>query len=106
MSSAAPAGAGSCSPDDALLAEVEAFITAEFGKVTEGEQVASRTIKHGRYSWKQKSYDHPTTNPNLSACRNYFFVSHHTNLKLHGNGLLSSQGVQNRSQNFSSIRGC
>ena len=35
MSSAAPAGAGSCSPDDALLAEVEAFITAEFGKVTE-----------------------------------------------------------------------
>ena len=41
MASAAPAGAGSCSPEGKLLAEVEAFITAELGKVTEGEQVAS-----------------------------------------------------------------
>ena len=52
MSSAAPAGAGSCSPDGALLAEVEAFITAEFGKVTEGEQVASlaAVAASGRFS--------------------------------------------------------
>ena len=52
MTSAAPAGAGSCSPDDTLLAEVEASITAEFGKVTEGEQVASlaAVAASGRFS--------------------------------------------------------
>ena len=35
--------------------------------------------------------------------RNYFFVSLHTNTKLHGNGLLSSRAAQSRSQNISTI---
>ena len=46
MTSAAPAGAGSCSPEDKLLAEVEAFITAELGKVTEDERV----YKHNHHT--------------------------------------------------------
>ena len=52
MTSAAPAGAGSCSPEDKLLAEVEAFITAELGKVTEDEQAASlaAVAASGRFS--------------------------------------------------------
>ena len=52
MSSAAPAGAGTCSPEDKLLAEVEAFITAESGKVTEDEQAASlaAVAASGRFS--------------------------------------------------------
>ena len=52
MTSAAPAGAGSCSPEDKLLTEVEAFITAELGKVTEDEQAASlaAVAASGRFS--------------------------------------------------------
>ena len=52
MTSAAPAGAGSCSPEDKLLVEVEAFITAELGKVTEDEQGASlaAVAASGRFS--------------------------------------------------------
>ena len=49
---------------------------------------------------KQKSYHHPTKNPNFFSHTNYFFsvqlVGHP---KLSGHGLLSTQGVQNRSQN-------
>ena len=52
---------------------------------------------------KQKSYQHPTKNPNFFSHTNYFFSVQHANLKLIGNGLLSSRGAQNRSQKYSSI---
>ena len=48
---------------------------------------------------KQKSYQHPTKNPNFFSYTNYFFSLQLGHLKLIGNGLLSTQGVQNRSQN-------
>ena len=48
---------------------------------------------------KQKSYQHPTKNPNFFSYTNYFFSVQLGHLKLIGNGLLSTQGVQNRSQN-------
>ena len=58
MTSASPAGAGSCSPEDKLLAEVAAFITAEFGKVIteEDEQAASlaAVAASGRFSKRTK----------------------------------------------------
>ena len=52
---------------------------------------------------KQKSYDHPTKNPNFFVTCNYFFPVQLGHLKLSGYGLLSTQGVQNRSQNCRSI---
>ena len=52
---------------------------------------------------KQKSYQHPTKNPNFFSYTNYFFSVQLGHLKLIGNGLLSTQGVQNRSQNCRSI---
>jgi len=48
---------------------------------------------------KQKSYHHPTTNPNYFSHTNYFFSVQLGHPKLSGYGLLSTQGVQNRSQN-------
>ena len=48
---------------------------------------------------KQKSYHHPPTNPNFFRTCNYFFSVQLGHLKLSGYGLLSTQGVQNRSQN-------
>ena len=48
---------------------------------------------------KQKSYHHPTKNPNFFSHTNYFFSVQLGHLKLSGYGLLSTQGVQNRSQN-------
>ena len=52
---------------------------------------------------KQKSYHHPTKNPNFFATCDYFFSVQLGHLKLSGYGLLSTQGVQNRSQNIFSI---
>ena len=52
---------------------------------------------------KQKSYDHPTKNPNFFVTCNYFFSVQLGHLKLSGYGLLSTQGVQNRSQKYSSV---
>ena len=52
---------------------------------------------------KQKSYQHPTKNPNFFSHTNYFFSVQHANLKLIGNGLLSSRAAQNRSQKYSSV---
>ena len=52
---------------------------------------------------KQKSYQHPTKNPNFFSYTNYFFSVQLGHLKLSGYGLLSTQGVQNRSQNIFSI---
>ena len=48
---------------------------------------------------KQQSYHHPPTNPNFFSHTNYFFSVQLGHLKLSGYGLLSTQGVQNRSQN-------
>ena len=48
---------------------------------------------------KQKSYQHPPANPNFFSHTNYFFSVQLGHLKLSGYGLLSTQGVQNRSQN-------
>ena len=48
---------------------------------------------------KQKSYDHPTKNPNFFCNMKLFFSVQLGHLKLSGYGLLSTQGVQNRSQN-------
>ena len=48
---------------------------------------------------KQKSYHHPTKNPNFFCNMKLFFSLQLGHLKLIGNGLLSTQGVQNRSQN-------
>ena len=50
-----------------------------------------------------KSYHHPPTNPNFFVTCNYFFSMQLGHLKLSGYGLLSTQGVQNRSQNCRSI---
>ena len=52
---------------------------------------------------KQKSYQHPTKNPNFFSHTNYFFSVQHANPKLIGNGLLSSRAAQNRSQKYSSV---
>ena len=52
---------------------------------------------------KQKSYQHPTKNPNFVSHTNYFFFVQHANPKLIGYGLLSSRAAQNRSQNYSTI---
>ena len=52
---------------------------------------------------KQKSYDHPTKNPNFFCNMKLFFSVQLGHLKLSGYGLLSTQGVQNRSQNCRSI---
>ena len=52
---------------------------------------------------KQKSYQHPTKNPNFFSYTNYFFSVQLGHLKLSGYGLLSTQGVQNRSQKYSSV---
>ena len=52
---------------------------------------------------KQKSYHHPPTNPNFFSHTNYFFSVQLGHPKLSGYGLLSTQGVQNRSQNCRSI---
>ena len=52
---------------------------------------------------KQKSYHHPPTNPNYFSHTNYFFPVQLGHPKLSGYGLLSTQGVQNRSQKYSSI---
>ena len=48
---------------------------------------------------KQKSYQHPTKNPNFFSHTNYFFSVQHATPKLIGNVLLSSRAAQNRSQN-------
>ena len=48
---------------------------------------------------KQKSYHHPTKNPNFFCNMKLFFSVQLGHLKLSGYGLLSTQGVQNRSQN-------
>ena len=48
---------------------------------------------------KQKSYHHPTKNPNFFLTQIFFFSVQLGHLKLSGYGLLSTQGVQNRSQN-------
>ena len=52
---------------------------------------------------KQKSYQHPTKNPNFFSHTNYFFSVQHANPKLIANVLLSSRAAQNRSQNYSSV---
>ena len=52
---------------------------------------------------KQKSYDHPTKNPNFFCNMKLFFSLQLAHAKLIGYGLLSSQGVQNRSQKYSSV---
>ena len=52
---------------------------------------------------KQKIYHHPPKNPNFFGTCNYFFSVQLGHLKLSGYGLLSTQGVQNRSQNIFSI---
>ena len=52
---------------------------------------------------KQKSYHHPPKNPNFFSHTNYFFSVQLGHLKLSGYGLLSTQGVQNRSQKYSSV---
>ena len=52
---------------------------------------------------KQKSYHHPTKNPNFFCNMKLFFSVQLGHLKLSGYGLLSTQGVQNRSQNCRSI---
>ena len=52
---------------------------------------------------KQKSYHHPPTNPNFFSYTNCFFSVQLGHPKLSGYGLLSSQGVQNRSQKYSSV---
>ena len=52
---------------------------------------------------KQKSYDHPTKNPNFFCNMKLFFSVQLGHLKLSGYGLLSTQGVQNRSQNIFTI---
>ena len=52
---------------------------------------------------KQKSYQHPTKNPNFFSHTKYFFSVQHANPKLIGNGLLSSRAAQNRSQKYSSV---
>ena len=48
---------------------------------------------------KQKSYHHPPKNPNFFPNMKLFFSVQLGHLKLSGYGLLSTQGVQNRSQN-------
>ena len=48
---------------------------------------------------KTKSYHHPTKNPNFFCNMKLFFSVQLGHLKLSGYGLLSTQGVQNRSQN-------
>ena len=45
----------------------------------------------------------PTKNPNFFGTWNYFFPVQLVHLKLSGYGLLSTQGVQSRSQNCRSI---
>ena len=50
-------------------------------------------------SKKTKSYHHPTKNPNFFCNMKLFFSVQLGHLKLSGYGLLSTQGVQNRSQN-------
>ena len=52
---------------------------------------------------KQKSYHHPPKNPNFFCNMKLFFSVQLGHLKLSGYGLLSTQGVQNRSQNCRSI---
>ena len=52
---------------------------------------------------KQKSYHHPIKNPNFFCNMQLFFSVQLGHLKLSGYGLLSTQGVQNRSQNCRSI---
>ena len=52
---------------------------------------------------KQKSYHHPPKNPNFFWDMKLFFSVQLGHLKLSGYGLLSTQGVQNRSQNCRSI---
>ena len=52
---------------------------------------------------KQKSYDHPTKKPNFFCNMKLFFSVQLGHLKLSGYGLLSTQGVQNRSQKYSSV---
>ena len=52
---------------------------------------------------KQKSYQHPTKNPNFFSYTNYFFSVQLGHLKLSGYGLLSTQALQNRSQKYSSV---
>ena len=52
---------------------------------------------------KQKSYQHPTKNPNFFFSHKLFFSVQHANPKLLGNGLLSSRAAQNRSQKYSSV---
>ena len=48
---------------------------------------------------KQKSYDHPTKNPNFFCNMKLFFSVQLGHLKLSGYGLLSTQALQNRPQN-------
>ena len=52
---------------------------------------------------KQKSYDHPTKNPNFFCNMKLFFSVQLGHLKLSGYGLLSTQALQNRSQKYSSV---
>ena len=52
---------------------------------------------------KQKSYQHPTKNPNFFCNMKLFFSVQLGHLKLSGYGLLSTQALQNRSQKYSSV---
>ena len=52
---------------------------------------------------KQKSYHHPPKNPNFFCNTKLFFSVQLGHLKLSGYGLLSTQGVQSRSQKYSSV---
>ena len=52
---------------------------------------------------KQKSYHHPTKNPNFFCNMKLFFNVQLGHLKLSGYGLLSTQALQNRSQKYSSV---
>ena len=52
---------------------------------------------------KQKSYHHPTKNPNYFSHTNYFFYVQLGHPKLSGYGLLSTPALQNRSQKYFSV---